>query len=366
MAARTASLRKTLQSLHPWVSSPVLISAPMRLLSGPQLASTVAAHQGIGFLGLAAPYKDIIADLTEVKSQLAKSNLFTKTPSLKGLPYLPVGVGFQTWTGSLDVAVDAVAQFKPRDAWLFAPRHGQQELDEWTVALRKASPDTLIWIQVGTLKEAIAAAESEHAPDILVIQGSEAGGHGRAKDGMGSLTLFPEVFDTLSTKGKEIPLVSAGGIIDGRGALAALSLGASGVAMGTRFLATPEAKISKGYQDAILEGSDAANSTLRTHLYNHLRGTFGWPEEFAPRTLVNKSWEEHSEGAEFDTLKEKHDEALKKGDEAWGKNGRTATYVGAGVGLVHDIVPAAEVVANLRREMREIVTQNSALVSGPL
>lgn len=315
----------------------------MRVFSSPKLALSVSQAGGLGFIG---PGTNAEATLTDLEA-------------LEGLQHAishpcPVGVGFQLWNGHLPTAAKAVGKHRPAAVWLFAPRNGQSEIDEWTAALRDASPDTRIWVQVGTLKEALAAAGSLHAPDVLVLQGAESGGHGRAKDAVGIVTLLPEVADAI---GPDIPLIAAGGIADGRGVAAALGLGAAGAAMGTRFLAATEARISKGYQDEVIRASDGAVSTGKTHLYNHLRGTFGWPEEWAPRGVLNRSWDEHSQGVNFEELRKRHDECVAtQGDAAWGPEGRTATYAGASVGLVRSVSPGGEIVKNVRGEAREILT----------
>ncbi|KAH7324572.1 hypothetical protein B0I35DRAFT_424485 [Stachybotrys elegans] len=350
--AAASSRMVQLQSLtqfYTWARAPFIVSAPMRVLSGAHLAVAVSRAGGLGFIGPGADPKDTMTELDKARDLLDKDPL--KTPT--ALDLLPVGVGFQTWNGNLDVASLAIEKHRPSAAWLFAPRHGQRELDDWTRGIRKVSPATRIWIQVGTLREAIDAAESSDSPDVLVIQGAEAGGHGRANDAIGLITLLPEIQDALRSKG--IPLFAAGGIADGRGVTAALGLGAAGVVMGTRFLASTEARISKGYQDEILRAKDGASSTARTQLYNHLRGTFDWPEQFSPRTITNKSWEEHQEGVPFEKLKKRHDELLKKGDEAWGDQGRTATYAGANIGLIHEVKGAGLILDEVRREAGEII-----------
>jgi nitronate monooxygenase len=264
-----------------------------------------------------------------------------------------VGVGFQLWNGDLQSAAKAVGEHHPCAAWLFAPRHGQEELDEWTARLREASPGIHIWIQTGTLKESEEAAKSAYRPDVLVIQGTEAGGHGRATDGMGIMTLFPEVADHVRDSG--MSLIAAGGIADGRGITAALALGAHGVAMGTRFLASTEARISKGYQNEVVRATDGAQSTTKTMLYNHLRGTMGWPEQYSPRGITNKSWHDHQAGVSFEELKRLHDEAEKPGDAGWGPEGRLATYAGAAVGLVHSVEDAGSLVKRLQDEAKAII-----------
>ncbi|KAL6867081.1 hypothetical protein J3F83DRAFT_739930 [Trichoderma novae-zelandiae] len=342
---RTAELRRLLARPYPWTKKAFIIGAPMRIMAGPQLAVAVSAAGGLGFIGPQAKPDGLSADLDKARELVAASSLRH--------PLLPVGVGFQVWNGDLKIAAAAVGEHRPCAVWLFAARNGQPELDEWTVALRGASRDTQVWIQVGTLSDAVAAVNSSTPPDVLVVQGSEAGGHGMVKDSTGTVVLFPEVADAVKESG--IPVVAAGGIIDGRGAAAALALGAAGVAMGTRFLASSEARIAKGYQDEVVRASDGAKNTLRTQLYNHLRGTFGWPEQFSPRALINRSWIDHEAGVPFEKLQVLHDEAAKSGDAGWGPEGRLATYVGAGVGLVRSVQGAGEIVETVRKEARDIL-----------
>jgi nitronate monooxygenase len=292
----------------------------------------------------------MISDLEEASSLVnklrASSSAFPSTTSL-----LPIGVGFQLWSDDVNIAVSAIQKYKPCAAWLFAPRDSQNDYDHWSRKIRDASSSTQIWIQIGTLAEARGLLKGSERPDVIVVQGAEAGGHGRANDGLGLITLLPEVADALA--GSQIPLFAAGGIADGRGAAAALCLGASGVAMGTRFLAAEEARISRGYQSEVVRASDGAASTTRTLLYNHLRGTMGWPEGYSPRTIINKSFIEHQAGTPFEKLKELHDQSLKAGDSGWGPEGRLATYAGASIGLIHDVKDAATIVRDVREEVLE-------------
>ncbi|KAK4176361.1 putative 2-nitropropane dioxygenase precursor [Triangularia setosa] len=347
----------SLESNYPWTSFPPIISAPMRVMSSPALALAVSEAGGLGFIGPGIKPESIMTDLSEVSSMFSDRGSTTLKRLAGDGGVLPVGIGFQLWNGDLALAKKAVEKFVPAAIWLFAPKDGQKDVAEWTEGLREATKGkSRIWLQVGTLGEAVEAAGSKRGrPDVLVIQGQEAGGHGRTSDGASLGTLVPEIKDAL--KG-DIPLVAAGGIADGRGVAAALCLGASGVAMGTRFLCSEEARIKKGYQDAVLEANDGGKNTVRTHLYNHLRGTFGWPEErWAPRTIVNKSWEEHTQGVEFEQLKERHDQSVNEdGDRAWGRQtGRTATYAGSGVGLVRSVDPAGEIVKKAREEAKGIL-----------
>ncbi|KAJ5878908.1 hypothetical protein N7455_002373 [Penicillium solitum] len=338
----------SLLSRYPWVSSPFVVSAPMKVMSGPALAVAVSRAGGLGFIGPGAKTQDTSDDLE--KASLLIRQAASTVPTTPGST-LPVGVGYQLWGDDINVAVAAIEKHKPCAAWLYAPRQGPKEYDDWSSKIRQVSPDTQIWIQIGTLKEAKELLQNRERPDVVVVQGAESGGHGRAKDGMGLMALFPEVADAMA--GSQIHLFAAGGIADGRGVAAALCLGASGVVMGTRFLAASEARISRGYQDEVVRAVDGATSTTRTLLYNNLRGTFGWPEEYSPRTIVNKSFVEQQEGKSFEELKKLHDEAVKMGDKGWGPEGRLATYAGASVGLIHDVKAAEDIVYEIREDALE-------------
>lgn len=344
--------RVSITNAFPWATSPFIVGAPMRVMSGPHLALAISKAGGLGFIGPGLKPEDTATDLAKVRELLKSGTTNTQPSKFQSDERLPVGVGFQLWNGSLESAAQTVQQYQPVASWLFAPRNGQKELDEWTVRLREASPGIHIWIQIGTVQESIEIVKSDTRPDVIVVQGDEAGGHGRAKDGIGLITLFPEIADQVRSTG--ISLVAAGGIADGRGVAAALALGASGVAMGTRFLASSEARISKGYQDEVVRATDGAKSTTRTMLYNHLRGTVGWPEQFSPRGIVNQSWHDHQAGIDFQELKRRHDEATLTGDKGWGPDGRVATYAGAGVGLIHGIEEASVLVQRLQQETKSI------------
>lgn len=350
--SKILTMAKTLTSRYPWVTKPFIVSAPMRVMSGPALAIAVSSAGGLGFIGPGVKTQDSMADLREASSIVRKSKSFSTILSSVD-SVLPIGVGFQLWSDDVEIAADAVKELKPCAAWLYAPRNGQKDLDDWSLKLRTASPQTQIWIQIGTLAEAKELLRSSQLPDVIVVQGSESGGHGRAKDGLGLISLLPEVADMAA--GSQIPLFAAGGIADGRGAAAALCLGASGIVMGTRFLAASETRISRGYQNEVVRADDGAVNTTRTLLYNHLRGTFGWPEEYMPRTIINKSYIEQQRGVSFEDLKKLHDEAQKAGDSGWGPEGRLATYAGASVGLVREVKDAGAIVREVQEATQRII-----------
>src|SRR5204863_283320 len=110
----------------------------------------------------------------------------------------------------------------------------------------------------GKVRHAIAAVEA--GCDLVVAQGTEAGGH------TGPVATFPLVPQIVDAVGDHVPVVAAGGIFDGRGLAAALALGADGVWVGTRFIATPEARAVHGYKDALLQ--TAEDGTVITRAFS--------------------------------------------------------------------------------------------------
>ncbi|PBP25129.1 2-nitropropane dioxygenase [Diplocarpon rosae] len=343
------SYYKTLRSHYSWVKTPLIVSAPMRLIATSPLALAVSRAGGLGFLGAGTDVSTLSSQLTEATSSLEMSP-FAGTPN----NVLPIGVGFICWGADLltTLSVFENAHLKPAAAWLFAPRDNA-ELVEWTGGIRKASDEkTKIWIQVGTVSSALEAART-CKPDVLVIQGSDAGGHGLAQSSS-LIALFPECADALKSEGfGNIPLIATGGIMDGRGVAAALTLGASGVCMGTRFLASPEAVISEGYRKAVFEATDGGVTTARTTVYDKARGTHGWPEEYNARGVLNQSYWDSQKGLSEEENARLYEEAVKMGDEGWGEKGRMATYAGAGVGLVRKVMPAGEIVAEVLKDSIE-------------
>ncbi len=109
----------------------------------------------------------------------------------------------------------------------------------------------------GKVAHAIRAVEA--GCDLVVAQGTEAGGHtGR----VASLPLIPQIVDAV---GGSVPVVAAGGIFDGRGLAAALALGADGIWVGTRFIATPEARGVRGYKERLLASHEDQTTVSRAY-----------------------------------------------------------------------------------------------------
>src|SRR4051794_262576 len=203
MATIETALTRLLGIQHP------ILLAPMGSAAGGKLAAAVTHAGGLGMLGSG------YASEAAIRKELAEAG------------NARVGIGFILWAldknpQALDVALDA----KPAAVMLSfgdpAPYTG-----------RIKAAGAKIVCQVQTLEQARQAADA--GADVIIAQGRDAGGH----SGMtrGTIGLVPAVVDAVGP----IPVVAAGGIADGRGLAAALSLGAAGISMGTRFTAPREA-----------------------------------------------------------------------------------------------------------------------------
>lgn len=185
---------------------------------------------------------------------------------------------------------------------------------------------------------------------LINYQGIDAGGHGY-EQGAGIISLLPEVVDALAEAGNDhIPLVAAGGIADGRAAAAALTLGAQGVVLGTRFLSAPETNVHPEYRKAVIAAKDGGQSTVRSKLFDELRGPNAWPGKYDGRSFRMQSFKEHSEGVDIDEIRKRHSNAIKEDSRGFAEDlsGRAAAWAGTGVGLVKREQPAKEIVESVR------------------
>ena len=138
--------------------------------------------------------------------------------------------------------------------------------------------NVLVANMCGRVRHAVAAVEA--GCDIVIAQGTEAGGHTGT---VATMPLVPQIVDAV---GARVPVVAAGGIFDGRGLAAALALGADGVWVGTRFIATPEAHVVSGYRDALLVGHEDDTVITRAYTGKTMR---------AIRNGYTTHFEEHAE-----------------------------------------------------------------------
>ncbi|RYN76088.1 hypothetical protein AA0117_g6133 [Alternaria alternata] len=318
----------------------------MRLIALADMAVEVSKAGGIGFIGAGTDVSDLESHVRHAQELLKSTTLQTRHGTL------PIGIGFINWGANLEMAIPIIARHRPAAVWFFAPS-SIISLVQWTEKSRTASPETKIWVQVGSVTEAVEVVKQVQ-PDVLVVQGTDAGGHGLVK-GASIVTLLPEVKDTLEeyfqkTQTRQKPIViAAGGISDSRTFAAALTLGASGCILGTRLLATPEANITQGYRSAVLRTTDGGQSTVRTKVYDSLRGT-NWAETHNARGIITQSYVDAVEkGMSQEENTRLYKEEMERGDEGWRQDGgRMTAYAGSGVGLVRKVMPVGDVIREVR------------------
>ena len=233
-----------------------------------------------------------------------------------------------------------------------------RDIGHWIRLVRKHDADagrphsTLIFVVVSSVEEALIAT-NEWEVDVLVAQGIEAGGHGKAT-APPLLTLLPAISDALPANA---PIVlAAGGLANGRQIASAMALGAAGAVLGTRFLLTNESSYQRTQKEAICHV--ALGSTKRTMAFDELRGTLGWPEGVDGRGINNELVKEVEGGADLETVKAKLIAGTKEGDA-----NRMVVWAGASAGLVTVVLGAQDVVQELHQEILQTLIGASALVS---
>lgn len=204
--------------------------------------------------------------------------------------------------------------------------------------------------QVGDLRAAARAVEA--GCDVVIAQGTEAGGH------TGTIATMPLVPLIVDAVGERTPVVAAGGIFDGRGLAAAVSLGADGVWLGTRFIATPEARAVDGYKDALLAAQEDDTVISRGFTGKTLR---------AIRNDWTKYIEEHPE--ELRPFPEQMARAVAAnalhlgGDDETPVDPKRECYPsGQGVGAIDSLVPAGELVRRIVDEAEHALARAAAAV----
>ena len=189
-------------------------------------------------------------------------------------------------------------------------------------------------------------SELEHARnvgvDVLVAQGYEAGGH------VGPLPLFSFLPEAVEAAGDQ-PVVAAGGIVDGRGLAAVLCLGASGVLMGTRFLATPEAPTSTAHKQAILD-ANGTDATVASEIFDILWQD-PWPgvKVRALRNRLVDRWYGH------ETDLRSHIAEAKAAYEQATDPQEKDLLAGMGTSRIRELKPAGKIVTDIIREAEQIL-----------
>ena len=331
------------------------LSPPQWPVSPLPLAAAVSINGGLGLIGIVNDMTTLDVELQSARQTLMDAGMIPSSNSA-----LPIGIGLLLFITPFDLAISVVKKHRPAVVWLsFAS--SLSDFSVWASAIRAASPTTKVWIQLETVAAALEVVQSA-TPDVLVMQGSDAGGHGFEKSA-GIVSLVPETIDALVGAGYgNLPILAAGGIADGRGVAAALSLGTSGVVMGTRFLVSSECVLHPRYREAILNARDGGQATVRTKVFDELRGPNIWPEPYDGRAIRNESWRDMHSGTDLVEIRRRYAEAADGEDGGYGEgvNGRTMIWAGAGVGLVNNIQSAGQILGEVRDEARKALERARA------
>ena len=317
-----------------------IFAAPMGFLTGPDLAAAVSNAGGLGIMSFSAnPPPMLRDDIRRLRSLTIKP--FGVNVLLSGL-HLPFSVD-ELVNVCIEERVPVLSTF-----WG----------DPTPYVARAHAAGMKVIHQVGSVADAQRAARA--GVDAIIAQGVEAGGHIAGE--VTTIALVPRVVDAVAP----IPVVAAGGIADARGLVAALVLGAQAVVIGTRLIATPEAYAHAVYKQKVLDANE--DQTVRTTLFG-----FGWPN--APhRTLrtpfVERWLPEEKRGSE-QRPDEPHIGETKIGGQpvpllrfmgfpptpdASGDLESMDYLAGQGVGLVHEIKPATEVIGEFLEGARHILS----------
>jgi nitronate monooxygenase len=317
----STSITKLLGISHP------IVLAPMDLVADARLTAAVTAAGGFGILG--GGYGD--------------EQWLTRELDLLEQTHTRFGVGFITWSmAKQPKLLDLALERKPA-AVVLSFGDPQPFVDR----IKRSGALVICQIQsIALAKEAAAAGA-----DVLIAQGTEAGGHGVSR---GLVTLLPEVVDAV---GKSTPVLAAGGIADGRGLAAALMLGASGVVMGTRFYATHEAAGAPAAKERIRAAT--GDDTQRSIVFDISRRNV-WPAPFTGRCLRNAHLDRWL-GREVELLRHQEEESERYAAARRENDFDIAAVIaGESSGLVRDITSAREVVEGVMREASALLEHGSS------
>jgi NAD(P)H-dependent flavin oxidoreductase YrpB (nitropropane dioxygenase family) len=322
-----------------------IFSAPMGPdIAGPDLAAAVS---GAGGLGLMQAQFSPPADLRE---QIQRVRRTTDKPF--GVNFILALPHEENLAVCLEEHVAVISFF-----WGDATRYVE----------RVHAVGSKVFLQVGSVEAAQRAAAA--GVDVIIAQGSEAGGHVEGE--VATMVLAPRIVDAVAP----LPVAVAGGIADARGVVAALALGAEAVVLGTRFLLTHESNAHPWYKQQLLKAGE--KDTVRTILFGH-----GWPN--APHRTLRTRFVEQWLGNESRTQESRPDEPVI--GKSWiggreipiqrfmstppnahvtGDIDSMALLVGQAVGLVKEIKPAATVVRELADGASRLIEQRlGSLVAG--
>ena len=289
--------------------------------TGSELVAAVSEAGGLGIVGASFLAPDELAELARRARELTSKPL-----------------GINLLLHATEERVDEILALEPEvfsTAW---PRDDQKLATIFAKAHERGCRVMHMVPRVDDAERAVAAGA-----DVIVAQGNEGGGH---IGELGTVVIVRQVAKAVAP----VPVLAAGGFTDGSGLAAALALGAEGVLVGTRFLATDEAPVEPAYKDAIVPSG--GDDTVVTTLNDSLTGR-DWPGAWVRmrRTPFVQQWL----GREPE-LRRRRQEAFAQLEELESSNADDGLmYFGQSAGLIDSIKPAADVVREIVAEAEEIL-----------
>lgn len=312
-----------------------IIQAAIAPYTSPELVSAVSNAGALGSIGSA------LRSVDDLKNQVAKT---------KELTDRPFAINFTISTYSEEILDYIISEARPRvvSCALGNPKE----------IVKKVHDAGLLFMhQVHTTNQARQAVDL--GVDIIIAQGSEAGGF---SGNVSTLSLVPQVVDAVGNK--QIPVVAAGGIADGRGMAAALMLGAHGVNIGTRFLASSEAALVGSEWKQRITASESEDA-IKVKFINTVFPVSN-PDvykEITPRALRTPFIEEWNEKlAEAKAQSEQLRNAIITGIRG-GKGHELVPFSGQSTGLIHDVLSVKEIIETITKDAEETIRIKSKLVS---
>lgn len=324
-------LTRMLNIRHP------VIQAGMGGVARADLVAAVSNAGALGMLGMIRMAPGFI------REQIHKTRVLTDRPfGVNLVPPVAPASGFETQLEvCLEERVPVISLF-----WC----------DPAPFVERCHAAGVVVMLQVGNVEEARHAAAS--GVDIIVAQGMEAGGHVRGQVGL--LPLLPTVVEAVSA----LPVIAAGGIVDGKGLAAALALGAEGVWVGTRFVASEESEAHPAYKKRLLEACET--DAVYTETFH-----VGWPPGSPHRALRNSLTDGGTPPAGPVAYVRSGDRTVEVPPfgsalptiHTEGRTELMANYAGQGVGLIRNVLPAAEIVEQMISEAQSIMRRLPTLLA---
>jgi nitronate monooxygenase len=314
-----------------WGLSVPIIGAPMSPVSGGRLAAAISNSGGLGMIAVSSTQtiEQLERDVTEYRALAADR---------------PLGIGLMAW--ALEGRPELLDAALTANPFAVAVSFG----DPTRYVARIHAAGARVFSQVQDRASALTAESA--GVDIVVAQGTEAGGHTGA---VGTLPLLQIVLEAV-----RVPVVAAGGIATGRGLAAVLAAGAQGAWVGTPFLLAEEARNSDAARRRLMQAKET--DTVHTRVFDVVQG-IPWPQAFPGRALANAftaRWHgQEQELANADQAKRRFEEARRSEDYS-----NALLYAGQSVGLLERVESAAAIVHRMASDAEALLRSVGGMLGG--